>query len=424
MDPAYTPLFIVMGVLLVLSGLASASETALFGIGRAKRAELASKSPALSRIIERLLASPRRLLLQVLLLNMATNVAYFIVSSVLTLRAETTAWRAAVSVGSVAAIILIGEILAKLAAVQSPDLCLRVLAPLQFVLRRPLAPIITLLDVLFITPATRLVTPSGTADRRVTNDEMRTLLELGADDGLIDQSEQDLLTAIVTLSNKRVTEIMRHRVDFAWVDIDDTRDEILQTCRDTGHTVFPVFDGGIDGTPLGAIDAKTVLSGAPTRDALRDVHFVPEHATIDDLLVQFKTADRSLALCVDEYGTVVGLITLTDIANELVGAPATSAENLENQTQDLGDGRWLVPGALSVRDWSAFFNVRGNATRANTIAGLIMHELGKLPDVGDEARIGQLTLKVHEMDNRRITRVEVRIEDAPPRSNSNEGGAP
>src|SRR5690606_6166675 len=127
MDPSHSPLLIVLALLLVCSAVASASETALFGLSRARRAQLALERPRLGAIVDRLLRSPRRLLLQVLLLNMATNVAYFIVSSVLTLRAEGAGWRAGISVGSVLAIILFGEVFAKLFAVWAPTGSLRVL---------------------------------------------------------------------------------------------------------------------------------------------------------------------------------------------------------------------------------------------------------------------------------------------------------
>jgi putative hemolysin len=411
MDPSHAPLLIVLALLLVCSAVASASETALFGLSRARRAQLAIEQPRLGAIVDRLLRSPRRLLLQVLLLNMATNVAYFIVSSVLTLRAEGAAWRAGISVGSVLAIILFGEVFAKLFAVWAPTGSLRVLAPLQLVLRQPLRPIIVVLERWCIEPLTRLVVAGQPEAPKVTVSEMGTLLEMGASEGVIDEREQDLLGAIVMLSQRRVEEIMTPRVDFAWLDAEAPRERVLEVCAQTGLTRFPVFDGGLDGSVLGVVDAKRVLSGERIRDAIEGVHFVPETATLDALLEQFRKSNRSLALCVNEYGTVVGLVTLADLAEQLVSGISADAPSTAHEIELVGIGRWIVPGRLGVREWSAFFEGASAETfRARTLAGLIMHELGRLPRVGDVVALHGVRLEVREMEGRSVSQVEVRLE--------------
>jgi len=404
------PMLIAMGVLLVCSALASASETALFGTGRATRAALRAEHPALGALVDRLLASPRRLLLQVLAINMATNVAYFIVSSVLTLRADDAAWRLGISVGSVLAIILVGEVFAKLAAVLAPTACLRVLAPIQLVARTPLRPVIGALDTWFITPATRLVSVDAPSGTRVSAEELAVLLEMGARRGVIDETEQDLLGSIVSLSTRRAREIMRPRVDFAWIDADAPREELLALCARTGRTRFPVFEGGLDGTPLGVADADALRREGGWRDALAPVHVVPEQATIDALLDQFRTTRRTLALCVDEHGTVVGLVTLSDIADQIVaGIGYEHDDEQRDRIERIGARRWIVPGRLGVREWGAFFGVSQGAARATTLGGLIMHELARLPREGDAVTIGSLTLRVLEMDGRRVRRVGVEL---------------
>lgn len=411
MDPSHAPLLLVLALLLVCSAVASASETALFGVSRARRAQLSSELPRLGAIVDRLLASPRRLLLQVLLLNMATNVAYFIVSSVLTLRAEGAAWRAGISVGSVLAIILFGEVFAKLFAVWAPTGSLRVLAPLQLVLRQPLRPVIVVLERWFIEPLTRLVVAGRPEPPGVTVSEMATLLEMGASEGVIDEREQNLLGSIVMLSQRRVEEIMTPRVDFAWLDADAPRERVLEVCDQTGLTRFPVFEGGLDGSVLGVVDAKRVLSGEPIRGALDAVHFVPETATLDALLEQFRRTNRSLALAVNEHGTVVGLVTLADLAEQLVSGISADAPSKAHEIEMVGIGRWIVPGRLGVREWSAFFaSGRAETFRARTIAGLIMHELGRLPMVGDVVELHGVTLEVRAMDGRSVEQVEVRLD--------------
>ena len=390
MDPAVqslssqTPLLIAMAILLICSAIASASETALLGLSRSKRAALRNSHPSTALAVDRLLAKPRQLLLQVLLLNMVVNVGYFIATSILTLRAQSTSERIVISIASLFAIILIGEVFAKLAAVAFSTLTLRFIAPLHIVLRQPLRPIIAFLERFCILPGTRLLVPDPPPPPGVTPEEMSTLLAMGTTEGLIDESEQDLLAAIVMLSQRSVEDIMRPRVDFIWIDADATYQEVLDACKQSPVSHFPVFENGLDGKPLGMTDAKQVLAGKPIRDTLSPLLFIPEQATLDTLLTQFRNNAQTVALIVNEHGTVVG--------------PA----------------KWSVPGRLAVHEWSALFGGLGPtnskaSSPAKTLAGLIMHTLGRVPTAGDEINIGAATLKVLSMNDLVVETVEVTL---------------
>ena len=420
MDPAVqslssqTPLLIAMAILLICSAIASASETALLGLSRSKRAALRNSHPSTALAVDRLLAKPRQLLLQVLLLNMVVNVGYFIATAILTLRAQSTSERIVISIASLFAIILIGEVFAKLAAVAFSTLTLRFIAPPPPPPPQPLRPIIAFLERFCILPGTRLLVPDPPPPPGVTPEEMSTLLAMGTTEGLIDESEQDLLAAIVMLSQRSVEDIMRPRVDFIWIDADATYQEVLDACKQSPVSHFPVFENGLDGKPLGMTDAKQVLAGKPIRDTLSPLLFIPEQATLDTLLTQFRNNAQTVALIVNEHGTVVGLVTLSDIADQLLSGTA-SHQSVEAQDIILiGPAKWSVPGRLAVHEWSALFGGLGPtnskaSSPAKTLAGLIMHTLGRVPTAGDEINIGAATLKVLSMNDLVVETVEVTL---------------
>ncbi len=423
-DPStftYAPIVLAMVALLLCSAVASASETALFGISQASRSNLRKNHPKLALTIDRLLTNPRQLLLQVLLVNMVINVGYFIATSVLTLHAETATAKIAISIASLFVIILVGEVFAKLAAVAFPIFSLKVVTPGHALVRQPLRPLIAILERYFILPGTRLLAPGPPPPPGITPEEMSTLLSLGTTEGLIDQSEQDLLAAIVMLSQRKVEEIMRPRVSFTWLDANATKDDVLNACKQSNATRFPVFQGGLDGTPIGMTDAKKILAAPISNQAIQEnlapLLYIPEQATLQTLLTQFRDNAQTIALVVDEHGTVVGLVTLADIADQLLSGIADQQPTEAQDIQMIGPATWSVPGRIAVHEWSTLFGGLGptNST-ARTLAGLIMHTLGRVPKVGDQINLGWATLKVHSMNDLVVETVEVTLTLDPPSS--------
>jgi len=426
MDASHTPLIFVLAVLLVFSALASASETALFGITHGQRALLKRSNPRLSRMVESLLANPRELLLQVLLMNMAVNVAYFIVTSILTISADSGWMRVVISVVSLGAIILIGEVFAKLYASSATILFLRLAGPVHILIRKPMMPILGFLDAWVIAPLARLLAPSTRSHQTqaVTPEQMSTLIHLSTNDGVIDQGEQELLTSIVSMGQMRVEQVMTPRVDMVLIGLDATHDEIVELCRTSGRTGLLVCKDGIDSGVVGIVNARRVLGGESVEDAMREVLFIPEQGRLDALIEQFRKTKRSIAVCVDEHGGVSGIVTLADVTKELITGVVDHDQDPSSEVRLIGVGKWSVPGRLSIRQWATMFDdqsVIEHAKRVNTLGGLIMVLLDRVPEPGEQAQIGEIKLTIEKMDGRSIERVLVELID--PGSVLDGGGA-
>ncbi len=411
MDTADTPLIIVLAVLLIGSAFASGSETALFGVTHGQRAALRLKNPTLGRMVDSLLSRPRELLMQVLLLNMVINVTYFIVTSVLTLRADTSLSRIMVSVVSLSAIILMGEVFAKLFASGATLLFLRIAAPTLLLIRKPIAQLLRVLDVWIVSPLARLVAPSDRGeDTEVNAEQLGMLIHMSESDGVIGRGEQLMLTSIVEMGQLRVEQIMTPRVDIEWITPDIGLDELAAHCRSSARSRIIVCEQDLDNGILGLIDARRVFEGTSIREALQPVLYVPEQTRLDALMEQLRSSGRRIGVCVNEHGGISGVVTLADIVKELIEELESPEDSAGVDIQDLGEGRWLVPGRLSIRDWAMLFKDRSlieHTKHVNTLGGLVMVLLGRVPVVGDTVRAGSLELRVCAMQGRAIDRIEL-----------------
>ena len=414
MDASDTPLVIVLAILLVGSAFASASETALFGVTHGQRATLRRSNPTLARMVDALLARPRELLMQVLLLNMVINVSYFIVTSVLTLHADSTVMRITISLVSLTAIILMGEVFAKLFASGATLLFLRIAAPAHLLIRRPIAGLLRVLDVWVVAPLARLVAPSPREeeDNEVSSEQLATLISMSAGEGVIDRGEQLVLTSIVEMGQLRVEQVMTPRVDLEWVTPDISLDELAEVCRRTGRTRTLICERDIDDGLLGILNARSVFEGTPVRSAIDPVMYVPEQTRLDMLMEQLRESGHRVGVCVDEHGGVSGVITIADILKELLDELEHPQDSAAESIEDLGNGRWLVPGRLGIRDWAMLFQDRSlieHTKHVNTLGGLMMVLLRRIPEVGDIATAGSIEMRVVSMDERAIDRIELRV---------------
>ena len=417
MDRTGLALTLSLPVLLAISAFASASETALFGVTPGELGRLRRTAPGAARIVERLRSHPRRLLGQVLVLNMLANVSYFIATSILTVRAGDARASVAISAGSVLGIVLIGEVFAKLFASAARVPFLVAAAPVHALISALIAPFLSGFDRLIIAPLARLVAPGSGEPEPVTPEELGALIELSAAEGSFQGTEQGLLRSIVSLGGIRVREVMRPRVDLIAIERGAPPDRVRDLLLRTGHDHYPVCEGGLDGRVVAMLHANRVLAGWPVSRAIESVRFVPELARLDTLLSRFRDEGIGIAVCVDEHGGVSGLITVADIVEVLVSGADPTESAAYNGIERVGERSWVVPGRLAIRDMIEAFGERAavaRAGRATTIAGLMMALMDSMPREGDSVELGDLRLTAMGVADRAVTRVGVTLRERRP----------
>jgi len=414
------PLFIMLPALLVASGFFSGSETALFSLSAADRTLLSRRS-MIGSLLDSLLHDTQMLLITLMFGNMLVNVLYFVVSSALALKLDPKlhgGWIIPATIAPLVFIIIFGEVLPKMIANLAPTTWVRTTVVPLYAVHRVIGPLRIILQAGLIAPLGRLISPS-VKPAALDADELRALVEVSQDRGIIDPSEEHLLREVVRLSELKVRDVMVPRVDLKAVPIDIPAQQLLEFIRTEGVTKIPVYRRDLDAI-AGVIYAKQALL-ARTGDArfdprrlVRQVRFVPELQRVDQLLEEFRKSGTHLAIAVDEYGGTAGLVTLKDVVERMVGNLDVEGPNDypdHAHAQRLAPGRWRVPGELPVADWVSIFGRENIPARVATVGGLVASLLGRIPQPEDTARLGNVQLRVLEMRNQRVQWVELSVDD-------------
>lgn len=413
----------ILPAAVLLSAFCAASETALFSLSPSDRSRLRRISPEAAATIGRLMVRPRMVLLSLLLLTNLANVAYFVVGSVLERRVESDALTLAINVGMLGALILGADLLPKLLARPRRVAFCRVTAPALAGLTRVAGPVCRVLELAVVEPVLRLILPARRPEERALSpEELGALLDLSARAGEIAPDEQRLLGEIVALGSTRVREVMTPRTSMVWLEDSATPARVREVAAESGRTRIPVFKGSLDGGPVGILDvrryfvAEAAAGGrGPARltGLLEPPTFVPETARLDQLLDVLRSRGQERALCVDEFGAVVGTVGIDEVMARLVAAGSDEAAAAAAGVVRVSPNQWVVPGRLPARELAEYFfgpaGVRALGSRVSTVAGLVYARLGRVPEVGDSVRLGNVVLTVEAMQGRAVERIAVSV---------------
>jgi CBS domain containing-hemolysin-like protein len=258
----------------------------------------------------------------------------------------------------------------------------------------------------------RWVPPEG----GITADVLARVLERGAAEGALHEREADLLAGILELEDIRVREIMRPRVDTLFLDVSgEERASVIRSALAGRLGWLPVIDGEPDRV-VGCVMLRELVRH-PERaiqSLVMPVKFVPEVASALDLLRSLRADNASEAVVVDEYGGTAGVVTTEDVFEQILGDLRMEGEEHAPAVASLGDGRFRVPGGLSIREWNEAFGLDVVPREFETVGGFVTALLGRIPRAGDEVRLGQLELVVHEVRGRRVTTVDLGVVPAGP----------
>ncbi len=266
------------------------------------------------------------------------------------------------------------------------------------------------MDRALVGPITRLLAPRR-ATQDITARELAALLDLSGRRGVIAHDAGILLQEIVDLAQLRVADIMVPRVDMIAYDVNDPPAGLAELFRKTHLRKIPVYDGQPDRI-LGAVYGKALLLNPdkPLRELAVKLPFVPESASVEKLLVQFRVTRKQMALVVDEFGGLAGLVTLQDIIEEIVGDVGDSRDEPEHPAvRQVGKGLYVIDGNVSIHDWAEAFRIELPPGRVTTVGGLVTSLLGRIPREGDQVRFRNLRLKVLSLRGRRIQTLQVEL---------------
>lgn len=411
----------VLGLLLILLLLAisaffSGSETALFALKRHELHRFEHDTRSSRRLVASLMEHPRNLLLTLMIGNVTVNFFIFATSLWLSRRIVGPDSSLAPVLGLIAPIVvtLMAEIVPKGIAIELRASIAPQVAAAARVCQIVLSPVTKVLGIVLVEPTTRLLTGSGRKRNEVSVEELRELVEMSERRQIIDADENAMLSGVIQLNELKVRDIMIPRVDIIAFDVHDDPQELRDLLREKGLSKVPVYDETID-RPVGLVHARDLFlyPGFQLDELVKPICFVPELVTLTQLLRHFRSTNSGLALAVDEYGGVVGLVTVEDVAEQIVGELAETGESDDEPTWErLDERRYRISGRISVRDWAELFDVRRFDDRVTTLAGLVVSHLGRVPAVGDQITVANIRLTVDSLRGRRIEWLRLELLDA------------
>jgi putative hemolysin len=310
--------------------------------------------------------------------------------------------------------IIFGELLPKrLGMLQSEKLACRVAKPMRW-LAKITHPMVWLLSRItnFIF---RIFGVHPAKDNIVTEEEIKAIISEGTEHGTIDEAEQEIIERVFHLGDRSITSLMTHRSDIIWLNINTTLNDSRDTIRNSPHSAYPLCDGSIDELK-GIIHIKDLFLAkgeTPLKELMRPAIFVPENNTAYQVLERFKTTKIHSCFIVDEYGTLLGMITLNDILEAIVGdIPATGQEDYE--IVERKDGSFLVDAQIPFYDFLGRFEKadwikEDQQQEYDTLAGFILHELEHIPATGETIDWRGFTFEIMDMDGHRIDKVLVTV---------------
>ena len=387
-------------------------ETTFFALTPAERLGLRRTHASAGAMVDGLLSNPRVLLVSTMIGSLIANTCYLVVSSVLVTRFEGNLLLSIImALLSVVGIVLTAEVLPKLVGNADRGRSARVAVGPTVFYCAVTAPAARLVDRFVLAPIGRLAAsahPSGIVDAA----ELAALLEQSAREGSIDMREREAIEGVMRLRRLRVREVMTPRVDMTFVFSDCEDAEIVDASTRARLTHLPVVGRDVDDV-IGVLQLKRYLIATPRpkrSECIEGARFVPELASLEQLLEHFRRTGTKLAIAVDEYGGTAGIVALEDCVEEIVGDIADIGEQAVDAPVEVSPGTWRISGEMSVARWSEIFGERVVTPRSSTVAGLVMQRLSRLARIGDRVELANVRVEVEVVVGARIKSVLVSLE--------------
>jgi putative hemolysin len=400
-------------LLFVLSAFFSSSETALFSLNPIQIRRLRGRHPHAADTIEGLLHRPTRLLSTILIGNTLVNVTaaglgFVVAEQMLPHYAE------AVSIITLTLFLLVfGEVAPKRAAMVHAEKIAVIYAPILRVL-------------LYLTTPLRLVLERVSAlfgpnevptERTLSEDEFLSVVETGEEAGILDEEERTMVDGIVGMEETQASDIMTPRVDLVGIDMEDTPAEQDHIARSVTYRYLPLYRKTLDHVE-GFLDVLKFLvsDGHDISKATLPAAFVPETAPLDNLLREFQSEARRVAIVSDEFGGTAGLLTRGDILEEIVEDVDDEFDERKLSIQQTENNNWLIDGSTSLEDINYELELELEAEGADRIAGWVLDQMERIPRTGDVITAQGCRVRVQRVRHQRITLVSLHKEPSDPTS--------
>ena len=415
MGPSETGQLIAIIILLCLSAFFSSSETALTTVNQIRMRTLADNGDKRAARVLHVTGNPGKMLSAILIGNNIVNLSASSISTSLAIHLFGNTG-AGIATGILTFLILIfGEVTPKtMATIKADSMSLTVAAPIGL-LMKILTPVIFIINKLSLGLMFLLHINIKDAQKKMTEEELRTIVDVSQENGVIEHEERDMIHNLFDFGDAEAKEIMVPRIDMTFVQADATYQEVLDIFRQDMFTRLPVYEDSTDNV-IGIINMKDFLLQNDTpefsvRNLLREPYFTYEHKNTADLFLEMRKSSISLAIVLDEYGVTAGLITLEDLLEEIVGEIRDEYDaDEEDDITRISDREFYVLGSANLNDVSEALSLHFTSDDYDTIGGYCLGLLDHLPEKNEIILTdNNILLRIDRMEKNRIERIYIRL---------------
>ena len=421
MDESLFARSLLLVFLLLCSAFFSACEVAYFSLNSLQLNEMSEKKGHLGRIVNSLLEKPRELLITIYIGNEFVNIAISVVVTSIAINVfGNLGVGIAIGVGTLL-LLVFGDIIPK-------SISLKFSQPYALFSAYPLA-----IFAKIVQPAQKLfsiwtekiiscmgILPHGLKESPITDEEFRAMVQVGEGEGVIDSDERELIQNVIEFGETTVDEIMTPKIDMFTVGIEDSLDDILPRIIENFYSRVPVYGEDEEGI-LGILYTKdlTRLKHLPRekvslKSILHDTISVPQSKKIKEMLEEFRRMKKHMAIVLDEYGSVCGLVTLEDILEELVGEIDSEMRQEELPLKRLNENHYRIVGAYSLAEFNESFQSDLPENDYDTVGGYVFGLFGRIPRSGESTTVDRFKFRVEKMKGSRILSLFITLMSPPP----------
>lgn len=413
MDPSsYAGKVILLVILLILSGFFSMSETALMSVSKIRLRHMVEEGVKGAKLLQKLIEEPNKLLGAILIGNNIVNIGASAIATTLAAQMFGGDSGVAIATGVMTVLVLIfGEITPKSIAKQNSEkVSLKVAKPINLIvlILKPFVFVFTAISSLFIKI---LGGDPKASEPFITEEELKTMVGVSEEEGVLENVEKEMIFNVFDFVDAQVKDVMIQRVDIVALDKDVTYEEVLATIKKEQFSRIPIYDETIDNI-IGILNVKELILNNKDKefnvlDYVREPFYTFEFKKIKEVFNEMKKSRNHISIVLDEYGGTVGIITIEDLIEEIVGDIEDEYDEHNEIIKKVNDDEYIVDGSAKIDDISEIIGVNIESEELDSIGGLVIEELGRVPEEQEEVIINNIRFVVEEVDKNRVKKVRL-----------------
>lgn len=398
-------------ILIMLSSFFSASETALMSISKIRVRHMAEENIKGANRVKELVDNPSSLLASILVGNNVVNIASSSLATVLAISFIGSRGVAISTILMTIIVLIFGEITPKtLASQNSEQVSLRVANPIFIVSKilKPVVIITTTISNFFI----KVLGGKSVSNKPfITEDELKTIVDVSEEEGILNLEEKDMIHNVFQFGDLYAKDVMVQRVDIIALDIEESLDKIISVIKEEGFSRIPIYSDTIDNI-VGILNVKDIIFMEDTKNFtlknyMREITYTYEFRKVTELFKDMNKNRQHMVAVLDEYGGTVGIVTIEDLIEEIVGDISDEYDDEEPEIYVVKEDEYIVGGSVRIEDINELIGTRIESEEFDSIGGFIIGVLGRFPNISEEINYSNYRFIIEDIDRNRIKKIRI-----------------